>query len=525
MLKTLVTNGGFNRYRSFSTSALSWAKRGQTIKRSRTLSPNVANKKNPTSRKKVSPNEKQARFNPKRNSEDKQYMVGPPNTGEFGRLKIVEKRERIAHKNTIEKVQSFSSLRIEPTVREAITSEILGHLQTKTPTAIQKLAIKAIRASKKAPNSLHTYLLAAETGSGKTLAYLAPLMSNLKDEEINNPEEWGKMQRAPIIRSVVLVPTLELVSQVNDVVRTLSSKPKLSSFASGQGISTKSASARLSRRTDILITTPDRFLNMFSGESAKGQLRHCRQAVIDEADTLMDDSFAQSTQQAINQLPNLNDLVFCSATIPRSFDRRMHKMYPDATRIVTPGLHKIPRHIDFRVIEVFKPPFLNSKQLALHQALYSIHHDNSEEGLVKRVVVFVNKSDEIETLVNYLNEKGYPAVGAFGKISRQERMGIIQDFISPAKSLEEEKEQYANSPTKVKVLVTTDLLARGVDMQNIRNVVLYDLPFSSVDMLHRAGRTGRLNKRGKVILFVTKKESQGWVKGLERTVKNGMALA
>lgn len=500
-------SGRINGVRLFSSSATACTKK---IKRSRTLSPNVKSVK-----------ERKLQFNP-RNRSDKEFMAGPPNTGEFGRLKLVEKRDRIVHKSTIEKIKSFSSLRIEPTVREAIENDLLGHLQTRMPTPVQKLAIKAIRATKRTPDVLHTYLLAAETGSGKTLSYLAPLMSNLKDEETNNPDEWEKMYKAPLVRSVVFVPTLELVSQVNDVVKKLTKSVKLTSFASGQGVSNKSASAKLTKRTDILITTPDRFLNMFKDPVvAKGHLSHCKFAVVDEADTLMDESFCESTHAAIQLMTNLKDLVFCSATIPRSFDRLMKKTYPNAARIVTPGLHKIPRHIDFRVVEVFKPPFLNSKQLALQQALYAIHHDNTEEGLIKRVVVFVNKADDIEGIVDYLNEKGYPAVGAYGKIPRQERMQVLQDFVSPAKFLEENQD----NKTKVKVLVTTDLLARGVDMQSIRNIVLYDLPYSSVDMLHRAGRTGRLNKRGRVLLFVTKKESQGWVKGIERTVRNGMALA
>ena len=81
------------------------------------------------------------------------------------------------------------------------------------------------------------------------------------------------------------------------------------------------------------------------------------------------------------------------------------------------------------------------------------------------------------------------------------------------------------SGSKVKILVTTDLLARGIDMDNVRNVILFDLPYSSADLLHRAGRTGRMGKRGRVFLFVDKKESKSWVKGLEKVVRKGMALA
>ncbi|CAN6661070.1 ATP-dependent RNA helicase Mrh4p, mitochondrial [Trichomonascus vanleenenianus] len=452
---------------------------------------------------------------------EKEFIAGPPNSGEFARLHYLTKRERIAHKNTIQKVQSFESLRIDASVRQAIVTEILGHLETIKPTAVQTLAIKAIRSAKRSKTSdVNTYLIAAETGSGKTLAYLAPMLSELKEQE-QNAEEWDKIKDAPIIRSVVLVPTLELISQVQATMKKLAGHAKFSFMAAGQGISAKSSSAKLTKRIDVLITTPERFRNMFKDPAtANGRLKYCQFMVVDEADSLMDDSFCESTHAAVQMVPKLRHLVFCSATIPRSFDRLMTKTYPNAVRIVTPGIHRVPRHIDFRVIEVFKPPFLNSKQLALQQALYAIHHDNTEEGLVKRVVVFVNKSDDVQHIVDMLNEKGYPAVGATGRLTKDERTAVLEEFVTPAPPAGNKSDS-----VNVKVLVTTDLLARGVDMDRVRNVVLYDLPYSSVDLLHRAGRTGRLGKRGRVFLFVGKSESRGWVKGLERVVRNGMPLA
>ena len=180
----------------------------------------------------------------------------------------------------------------------------------------------------------------------------------------------------------------------------------------------------------------------------------------------------------------------------------------------------IPRNIDFRVIEVFNPPYLNSKPLALQQALYAIHNDNTEPGLVKRTVVFVNSKDSLEPLTEMLKEKGYDAVSVSGGMDLAQRKELVNEFIEPI-PLTSDKE----GSSKVKVLITTDLLARGIDMDNVRNVILYDLPYSSVDLLHRAGRTGRMGKRGRVFLFVDKKESRSWVKGLEKVVRRGMALA
>lgn len=493
---------------SFIRSYSRKAKNSLSSKRSRALSPNVA--------------KGSLKGSGVKDTTDIQNKVGLLDSGNFAKLHIIDKKDRIITKSILDKVAEFNALRLHSEVRDCIEHDVLGHLQVIKPTNIQTLAIRAIQASRKKSRDdeetptadfLRTFLLAAETGSGKTLAYLAPLISRLKEQEAT--EEWAKMKNAPIVRSIILLPTLELVSQVSALVGLMSERLKLNSVASSTGL--EQSDSVSGRRTDILITTPIRFLNLFQHQNSKGYLEHCKYLVVDEADTLMDDSFARATHQVIKSTPNLDTLVFCSATIPRRFDRVMRKIYPDTTRIVTPGLHKIPRHVDFKVIPVYKPPFLNSKELALRQALYAIHNDNTESGFVKRVIVFVNRSQDIESKVRMLNENGYPAVGTSKNITKQERLDIIQNFMLP-KPLDKEQ-------SRTQVLVTNDLMARGVDLQNIRNVILYDMPFSSVDLLHRAGRTGRLGKRGRVLLFIDKKDNRGWIKGLERIVKNGMALA
>lgn len=477
------------------------------------------------------------------------FLTGPPNSGEFARLRAVPPEERIKTANVISKIDTFEALKINNEVRESILNNVLGHLEYKKPSAIQTLGIRAIQAKRRHPDEFRSFLLAAETGSGKTLAYLAPLLSKLKDQEdamrkihaqVNDDKPsdtartsktmpWDYFSNLPVVRSLILVPTLELVSQVTATVKKISYSAKVSSFAITNDISLKAVKENLeSRRIDVLITTPDKFLHSFKNEaSLKGHLKFCQTVVVDEADTLMDKSFLESTQHVLSltQHSELRDLVFCSATIPRNFDKTMRKFYPDIERIVTPSLHKIPRHIDFRVIEVFNPPYLNSKTLALQQALYAIHNDNTEQGIKKRVVVFLNHKKDIKPLADLLNSKGYDARYVSGDMDSNERKALVQEFVGPAEKLPTEGEEASKQPNKVQVLLTSDLLARGIDMDNVRNVILYDLPYSSVDLLHRSGRTGRMGKRGRVFLFVEKKESRGWVKGLEKVVKRGMSLA
>lgn len=479
----------------------------KVIKNGRRLSPSVAKpQKEQTKKVKV--------------NQDPRFMIGPPNSGKFAGLQMIDPKARIQGENTIAKVNSFEALKIDAGVRSAIENEVLGHLSYKNPSAIQVLVTKAIQARRKSPEEFRSFLVAAETGSGKTLAYLAPLLSKLKEQEVSDPN-WSHLQELPIIRSIILVPTVELTAQVTAVVKKICHTAKLSSFALSPEVSPKSITEKLNRRIDVLITTPDKFLASFRNQnSLKGHLKYCKSVVVDEADTLMDESFIESTQKVLDATTSsATDLVFCSATIPRRFEKIMSKLYPEAYRIVTPSLHKIPRHIDFRVVEVFNPPYLNSKPLALQQALYAIHNDNTEPGFLKRVVVFLNHKDDIAGLSAFLSEKGYNAVSITGKMTFAERKDLVSEFVNPAAAINEAES------SKVRVLLTTDLLSRGIDMNNIRNVILYDLPYSSVDLIHRAGRTGRMGKRGRVFLFVEKKESRGWVKGLEKVVKKGMVLA
>ncbi|ODQ67211.1 P-loop containing nucleoside triphosphate hydrolase protein, partial [Nadsonia fulvescens var. elongata DSM 6958] len=362
---------------------------------------------------------------------------------------------------------------------------------------------------------LKSYLLAAETGSGKTLAYLIPLMSKLKDLETT--EEWKHIQNHPVIRSVVLVPTMELVEQVTKTVKNMSHQVKLRAF--GYGVNPQLTPAKLtSQRVDVLITTPTKFINLYAKHA--NLVKYCSFMVADEADSLLDESFGPEITKAVAMCPNLTELVFTSATIPRSFDKLITKQYPDLNRLVTPGIHRVSRRIEFTTVNVWEPPFLDNKELALNQALYSTHTDNKEDGLIKRVIVFRNNRKDVKSTVDFINKVGYDAFGVDGSVPYETRDELIKDFITPPKRIDD---SYEKKP-HIKVMVTTDLLARGIDMSAVRNVVLYDIPNTSIDLIHRIGRTGRMGKRGRVYLFVNKSENKPWIQGLKSYIRKGMSL-
>lgn len=429
-------------------------------------------------------------------------MVKPTtlDMGRFKNIRMVPEHERRVHANLLQKVTDFDQLKINSQVRDAIYTNLLDG--KKKPTAVQKLAIKALRRNR--PEEFKTWLLAAETGSGKTLAYTAPLFSDLLEHP--RPE-------APYIRGIILVPTIELVDQISTMIQKMDLPLK---DLAVRGNKNANLAKQISHGADVVISTPDKLLSFFDRYKILSEraLAHCQSIVVDEADSLMNESFIKSTTAVFAKVPQLSDLIFVTATIPRYFDKELKNNYPDTIRLVTPSIHRLPRHIDFRVIEVWRPPYRSRKELAVQQALYAIYNDNTEPGLTKRAVVFVNKRTQVQPLTQMLRKAGYDANGIDGTCDIEERERLIRDFVEKPKD-----------EGVLKVLIATDLVARGIDMNRVRNIILYDLPMSAADLLHRAGRTGRLNQKGRVILFVSKSESKGWVRGLQTIVRKGEALA
>lgn len=429
--------------------------------------------------------------------------------GKFASLKGVPAVERKTHRNLLEKVTDFGQLRISSEIRDNMLGNLLQ--ETSVPTPVQKVAIKSLRAQRKNEFGFKSWLLAAETGSGKTLAYLLPILSQLSE----SPQD---VKEAPQVRSIVLVPTLELVSQVASQASAIA--PNLRILPVDVNSRASRLAKRITKGADLIIATPDKINALAEHEPvlAERALADCRYVVVDEADSLMNESFSSTTLKVLKRCPQLIDAIFVTATIPSHFDKVLREAFPETIRLVTPSIHRLPRHIEFRVIEVFRPPYRDNKELALQQALYSIYHDNAEPNLQKRVMVFVNKKASVKPLVNMLNSAGYPTVGLDGTLPPNERAELLEAFVNPPKERTSDKD-------KLHVMVATDLVARGIDMKKIRNVILYDLPWSAADLLHRAGRTGRLNAGGRVLLFVSRTEAKGWVKGLEKIVKRGQALA
>ena len=164
-------------------------------------------------------------------------------------------------------------------------------------------------------------------------------------------------------------------------------------------------------RVDVLVTTPgkivafSKLVNINRPFRVFANLQYC---VLDEADTLFDDSFEKNTTDVIIHFPKLLDLILVSATIPKSFEKKLTRLFPDSKsliRVATPSLHKVPRTIKTMIIDADAAPYNGSKPRALAQALYAISKDGTEPGFVKRIIVFVNEKSEVEGIVESMISK------------------------------------------------------------------------------------------------------------------------
>lgn len=438
------------------------------------------------------------------------------------------------------------------------------------------------------PYNFKQFLLAAETGSGKSLAYILPIINAVKKEEViekqeeeikakekAEEEERRRQNRAfeldtpaPEVaqdvarpKAIVLVPTAELVIQVGRVLKLLSHTVKYRTVLLSSSYTPRRIANDLfqPKGVDVIVTTPHLLASITKSHPLI--LSKVSHLVIDEADSLFDRSFAPTTNEIIDKVaPSLKRLIMSSATIPRALDNHLIKRFPQTKRLVTPNLHAVPRRIQLGVVDVQKEPYSGNKKIACADVIWTIGKAGaasdvdplrSAMGLPvpKHIMVFVNERNTVEEVVTYLKEKGIDAVGLTRDTPEQRQSEILDEFTTgkpPATDKDIQLAQRLKKSAKsgslpfaspvdsqsknphrlpdVKVLVTTDLGSRGIDTVAVRNVILYDVPFTTVDFIHRLGRAGRMNRRGRGIVLVGKKDRKDVVREVRDAMFRGQAL-
>jgi ATP-dependent RNA helicase RhlE len=346
---------------------------------------------------------------------------------------------------------TFSSLGLGAALLRALDQ--LGHDE---PTPVQTQAIPAILRG-------GDVWASAKTGSGKTAAFVLPLLQALADHERPGT-------------ALIVVPTRELAVQIAEAVRVygrLLPRPPRTCVAVG-GVSINPQMIALGAPTDIVVGTPGRLLDLCDERALRTS--SVTTLVLDEADRLLKMGFADQINRLLTLLPARRQNLLFSATFPPVVRALANEVLRDPTRVnVDAGAMPDANAIHQRVIEVDE----GRKSALLRHLLRT--------DAWPRLLVFVASKQTADILTAQLARAGVPTAALHGDLSQGARTDALADF----------------KAGRLRVLVATDLAARGLDIVDLPAVINYDLPRSPVDYLHRIGRTGRAGKSGTAISFVT----------------------
>ena len=325
----------------------------------------------------------------------------------------------------------------------------------KQATPIQEQAIPLIQAGR-------DLIACAQTGTGKTAAFLIPLLDKIAHAEHDHTS------------TLVLVPTRELAKQIDDQVEGFSyfvSATSIAIYGGGKGDDWDKQRKALETGADIIIATPGRLIaHMQMGYVNFDKLNYL---VLDEADKMLDMGFSDDILKIVDALPKERQTLLFSATMPAKI------------RTLASKLLQNPEEIR---LSVSKPAAGIDQQIYLakdHQKLPLLEHLMGTME-VKSMVLFTSRKSEVNAIVRALAKRGYVAKGISSDLEQEEREIVLREFKNK----------------QLQIIVATDVLSRGIDVDNITHVVNYDVPRDAEDYVHRIGRTARADTTGTAITFV-----------------------
>ncbi|WP_342609277.1 DEAD/DEAH box helicase [Vibrio tritonius] len=345
----------------------------------------------------------------------------------------------------------FTSLGLSAPILKAVEEK--GYT---TPSPIQAQAIPAVLEGK-------DVMAAAQTGTGKTAGFTLPILERL----VNGPKVRGNH-----VRALILTPTRELAAQIQENVVTYSRHVRLSSAVVFGGVKINPQMLRLRKGADVLVATPGRLMDLYSQNAVN--FDQLEVLVLDEADRMLDMGFIRDIRKILALLPKQRQNLLFSAT------------FSDEIRALAKGLVNNP-------IEISVTP-ANSTAKTVEQCIYTTDVKKKAPLLVRlikegdwhQVLVFTSTKHGANRLATLLNDAGITAAAIHGNKSQSARTSALANFKSG----------------DIRVLVATDIAARGIDIPQLPQVVNYDLPKQAEDYVHRIGRTGRAGETGKAISLV-----------------------
>jgi ATP-dependent RNA helicase RhlE len=365
----------------------------------------------------------------------------------------------------------FEQLNIIAPIQRALKDE--GYTD---PTPIQEKAIGPLLEGR-------DLLGTAQTGTGKTAAFAIPILQGLS----------GAFKTPRKIQALILAPTRELAIQIQESFKTYGKYLNSRTIAIYGGVSQRPQTDELARGVDILVATPGRLLDLINQKFI--HLENVKYFVLDEADMMLDMGMIHDVRKIISYLPHARQTMFFSATMPKEIAVLAHSILKDPVKAeVTP----VASTVD-----------------TIHQQLYFVDKPDKIHLLIhllktldiESVLVFSRTKHGADKIVKALVISGLPALAIHGNKSQNARQAALKSF----------------KDRKTKILVATDIAARGLDIDELSHVLIYDLPEVSETYVHRIGRTGRAGLGGTAISFCDEEE-RGLLRDIEKLINKTIPI-
>src|SRR4051794_42080 len=385
----------------------------------------------------------------------------------------------------------FRALHLSPQIVQAVRDA--GYTE---PTPIQIAAIPLILAG-------HDVIGIAQTGTGKTAAFVLPILMKLAESKqtLTQPHNTARDRQSGrrlvaessrrVPRALVVAPTRELVVQIEENVRAYAKHVPLRMATVFGGVSERPQIEALRSGVDLVVATPGRLIDLMDQRVAN--LSRVEFLVLDEADRMLDMGFLPPIRRIVKALPQKRQTLMFSASLSREIEQLTHH-FQQSPKVVEIGRRANPAETVTQ--------FVYEIQAHLKPAL--LLHLLSDPNF-DTVLVFSRTKHGADRIARRLESSGIKTGSIHSNRSQNQRLRALKDFKSGA----------------VRVLVATDIAARGIDVDGISHVVNYDFPMHSEDYVHRIGRTGRALAIGDAISFITP-EDHGPLRSLERFIGRGI---
>jgi len=366
----------------------------------------------------------------------------------------------------------FEQYRIAGGIKTSISK--LGY---KKPTDIQFKSIPPILRGE-------DVLAISQTGTGKTAAFAIPVLHILQERKIGG--------RPDGVKCLVMVPTHELAVQIESVFKTLGKHSRINSFCIHGGVDQEPQIKQLNKGVDVLIATPGRMFDLVSQGALN--LKRVEILILDEADHMLDLGFVNDIRDLMHHIPKKRQTLFFSATIDEKIKKLAYSLVSNPIRIQISPEDPVARNIEHAVAFIE----MDDKRFFLEAMI--------KDNPGKKILVFVRTKIRAERVKKALERVDIPADTIHSDRLHQERTRSMDRF----------------RKGELKVLIATDVSARGIDIPNVEYVVNYDMPETSENYVHRVGRTGRGSKKGEAISFCSSQEKELLEiieKNLEKTIQ------